>query len=88
MTGLHMAASGGHVLVVSRLASLQLGLDINKVDTWGYTPLDQAIATEQWPCVTLLLALGGALPLSSMLHMRTKLKARSDMMLHTAAMAK
>jgi hypothetical protein len=61
-----MAARGGHVLVLSRLASLQVGLDINRVDTWGFTPLDQAIANEQWPCVTLLLALGGALPASCM----------------------
>jgi hypothetical protein len=56
-----MAARGGSVLVLARLASLQLGLDINKVDTWGYTPLDQAVDTEQWPCAALLLAMGGEL---------------------------
>jgi hypothetical protein len=74
MTGLHMAARGGHVLVLARLASLQLGLDINTVDAWGFTPLDQAIATEQWPCATLLLALGGAIPLSCMPHMHIMLR--------------
>jgi hypothetical protein len=58
-----MAARGGNVLVLARLASLQLGLDINKVDTWGFTPLDHAVDAEQWPCAALLLAMGGELQL-------------------------
>lgn len=60
MTGLHMASRGGHLLVLARLASLQF-LDINKIDTWGYTPLDHAIDTHQWPCVVLLLSMGGVI---------------------------
>jgi hypothetical protein len=41
MTGIHMAAREGHLMVLARLASLQF-LDVNMVDTWGYTPLDHS----------------------------------------------
>lgn len=62
MTGLHMAARGGHLLVLARLAALQF-LDINKVDTWGYTPLDHSVDAEHWPCAVLLLSMGGICPM-------------------------
>ena len=69
MTGLHMASRGGHLLVVARLASLQF-LDINKIDTWGYTPLDHAVDAQQWTCAVLLLSMGGVL--SNVVHVCLK----------------
>lgn len=53
-----MAARSGNLLVLARMASLQF-LDINKIDTWGYTPLDHAVDQKEWPCVVLLLSMGG-----------------------------
>lgn len=58
MTGLHMASRGGHLLVLARLAGAHF-LYINKVDTWGFTPLDHAVDTRHWPCAVLLLSMGG-----------------------------
>lgn len=59
MTGIHMAAREGHLLVLARLSSVQF-LDVNGIDTWGYTPLDHAVSARQWPCAVLLLSMGGA----------------------------
>ena len=51
-TPLHLAAAEGHIEVVRFL--LKAGVDVNTIDRWGGTPLDDAIHNQQTEVETLL----------------------------------
>jgi glutaminase len=56
-TALHLAASSGKTAVVQYL--LQLGVEINPLDGWGNTPLDDAIRHDHAGVASMLEEQGG-----------------------------
>ena len=56
-SALHLAASHGRQSVVQFL--LELGVDVNPIDSWGNTPLDDAIRLKDASIEAMLIEYGG-----------------------------
>ncbi len=56
-TALHLSAAAGHTHIVSFL--IENGADVNAMDSWGGTPLDDAIRTSNLECIRIIKEAGG-----------------------------
>ena len=56
-TALHLAAAAGHPHIISYL--IEKGANVNTVDNWGGTPLDDAIRTSNVECIRIIKENGG-----------------------------
>ncbi len=74
-TALHLAAAAGHTNVVAFL--LQQGANPNVIDSWGGTPLDDAIRTSHIECIGIIKAKGGKVGKDKKKHFTVETSERS-----------
>ena len=74
-TALHVAATAGHKNVVTFL--LQKGANPNVIDSWGGTPLDDAIRTSNIECIKIIKANGGEVGKDKRKHLTAEYSERT-----------